>query len=344
MKSKSFESFYNEVKHNKELNEMWSETNKVNRINSLKATIITIIIIVLALFFFAKYLGGNMIFLANIVSYLAKNNPIQLVFLGMIALILLLFLYAAIHIAIFYVPYSKNYGKFNDLYKENIIDKLLKNFFSEVDYVPKKAMPKEIYKEGFPEYFDIYKSDDYVEANLCNEVNEHRLKMANIKTYEEERIEVEDANGNKHYETVENLIFGGLFVKVNINNSINNEISISCGNGARHKGIEPLKVDSEEFKKYFDVRATNKIVGMEILTHDVMDILLRFKEKYDTRFEIYVKNDAIYIRIRVGETFESTINVKEAIDEKTLRNYYNIVEFVESLTSCMVKVIEEIEV
>ena len=41
-----FEIFYGEVRHNKELNEMWNETNRINRRNSLKATITTIIIII----------------------------------------------------------------------------------------------------------------------------------------------------------------------------------------------------------------------------------------------------------------------------------------------------------
>ncbi len=347
-----FEIFYDGVRHNKELNEMWDETNRINKKNSLKATITTIIIIGIAIFFFARYWGikslhdlaENKDFFVGIVSYMAANNPIQLIFLGMIALFLLLFMYVVIHMAVYYVPYSKNYGKFNNLYKENIINRLFENFFREVDYVPLKGMPKEIYKEGFPEAYDIYRSDDYVEATLSNESNEYRIKMANVKTYEEVREEVEDSNGNKHVEYREVLIFGGLFVKVNTNNSIKNKIRISSGGYIQYVDLEPLQMDSKEFEKHFDVRTSDKIVGMEILTHDVMDILIGFKEKYDKEFEIYVKDDSIYIRVHVGETFESKINGKEAVDEKILREYFDIVEFVDSLTICMVKAIEETEI
>ena len=63
-------------------------------------------------------------------------------------------------------------------------------------------------------------------------------------------------------------------------------------------------MDSKEFEKYFDVYSNSDIITMEILTHDIMEELVQFYDKYKIKFEIVIKNYNIYIRFDTGAVFE----------------------------------------
>ena len=62
-------------------------------------------------------------------------------------------------------------------------------------------------------------------------------------------------------------------------------------------------MDSEEFEKIFDVFSKDKILAMQILTADVMESLIKFKNKYDIDFEIVLMNNNIYLRFFVSNMF-----------------------------------------
>lgn len=225
---------------------------------------------------------------------------------------------------------------YNNIFKEKIIDQLLKNFFDEVDYIPNKGMLRETYEEGnYPGYYNRYHSDDYMEGSIDNK---YRMKMAEILTQHEETTR--DSDGNTRTETT--TIFSGLFAKIDIGKSINNELKIYQDKSFRKK--DRLDMDSQEFEKYFDVTSTNEIVGMQLLTHDIMDLLIDFRTRIKLPFDILIRNDTMYIRLHVGPMFEGKINRKVAIDEKTVEKYFNIVDFIYSLSKMMIKVVEDTEI
>ena len=49
-----------------------------------------------------------------------------------------------------------------------------------------------------------------------------------------------------------------------------------------------LEMDSSEFEKYFDVQASNQIIGMQLLTTDVMEELVDFENKTKMKFDIII--------------------------------------------------------
>ena len=124
--------------------------------------------------------------------------------------------------------------------------------------------------------------------------------------------------------------------------SINNEIKITYNYGVRAK--EQLVMDSKEFEKYFDVASKDKILGMRLLTHDVMEILVELRKILNKPFEIYIKENKIYLRLDVGEMFEGRITKKDSIDERILKQYYDVLDCLYKLSTEMIKVIEEIEI
>ena len=216
------------------------------------------------------------------------------------------------------------------------MDKIFRNFLNDADYIPKKEMPQSIYREGkYDGYYNRYYSDDYVEGNIDDK---YLIKMAEVTT-EHEKITT-DSDGNTHTETT--TIFSGLFAKINIGKSIKTELRIGTNRTISKK--KRLEMDSDEFEKYFDVSSTNDIVGMQILTHDIMDMLVDFRNKLKMPLDILIREDIMYIRLHVGKMFEAKFNKNAVIDKQILQRYFDIVNFIYSLSKKMIKTIEETEI
>lgn len=96
-------------------------------------------------------------------------------------------------------------------------------------------------------------------------------------------------------------------------------------------------MDSSEFEKYFDVSSNNDIIGMQILTHDVMELLLEYRKYLKCPFDICIYEDIVYIRIHCGTMFEATISSKVLIDREKTEEYYNMLEFIYKLSKEVIK-------
>ena len=103
-------------------------------------------------------------------------------------------------------------------------------------------------------------------------------------------------------------------------------------------------MDSSEFEKAFNVYTSDKIKGMQILTADIMDDILEFKNKTKYNFDIYIKDDKIYLRFSCGHIFEPYFRKNEILNEKSLKSYYDILSFTCELTNKIIKVINEVEI
>ena len=324
---KDFETFYNELDKSK-LEEVWNEANIEKKKAKKRAIIVITIIDAIILIFFMKYM------LSGITSNLLRSvGSIMFIFFPLF----FVFVFDVI-IAAFIMTFSKankEYVKYNNLYKENVIEQLLNNFFTEVDYIPNKAMDKNKYNEIFKSYYDRYSSDDYMDATINDK---YRMSMANILTTREESYK--DSNGNTRTRTV--IVFSGIFGEINIGKSINNELRITYNTGIKTK--QKVNMDSQEFEKYFDVYSTNNIVTMQLLTHDVMSLLVDFRKIFKFPFEVVIKNNMLYIRLHVGAIFEGKLNKDEIVDKEIAQRYFNILDFINVLTKEIIKVVEETEV
>lgn len=226
--------------------------------------------------------------------------------------------------------------KYNMAYKECIINALIKNFFNDVDYIPKKKMPQEIYnKVNYNEYYNRYYSDDYVEAKI---EEKYDMKMAEVHTvYETTHT---DSDGNTT--TDRTTKFYGLFIKIKINKSIKNKLFIRTDGEISKR--DRLEMDSSEFERYFDVSSEDKIIGMQILTHDVMDLLINFRKFIKVPFDICVLENLIYIRLHIGSVFEAKISKKSIIDKEQTEKYYNILNFIETLSKKIINILNDVEI
>jgi len=231
---------------------------------------------------------------------------------------------------------EKTQMKITTKYKRTVIQKLIGNFYENLEYFPQKPMPEYMYKNIEYEYYDEYESEDYFEANINNE---NSIQMGEVFTQEIKEYE----NSEGEQETKEITKFHGIFAKVVMQKSIKSELRIFENRYFAHDK-EKLELDSSEFEKYFDVKVTNKIIGMQILTADVMEELVKFRANTKMHYDIVIKNNELYIRFHSGNMFEISSSKKGIFDKETIRKYYYMLKFTYDLSSRIIETIKDVNI
>lgn len=57
-----------------------------------------------------------------------------------------------------------------------------------------------------------------------------------------------------------------------------------------------------------------------------------------------VKNSFLCIRLHVGAMFEDYFNKDYVINEKLVKRYYNILDFIDKLSKSIIKIVEETQI
>lgn len=311
---KSFEELYKEFNSNIEINEVANKVQEERKKRNKLAAVLCISIDMILVFFIYNTIKFSIF---KIMFYIGP------IFITDMIILLILFL-----------ALNSKYKEYVPLFKENVIKSMLNNFFTEIEFFPDKMMPSQIYKEGKYEGYDIYHSDDYIEGKI---ENEYLIDMAEVHTEREETYKDSDGNTNTRTYT----IFHGMFAKIIMEKSINSNLRITL-NHAGYK--DRLEMDSSEFEKYFDVFASDKIIGMQILTADVMEEIVELKNKIKQHFDIFIDNNALYLRFHCGAMFEPKMRKKQNLDENSLKMYYNILKFINELSNKIIKTIKEVQI
>lgn len=253
--------------------------------------------------------------------------------LGIIALI--------VFILLLYIIFAnkKSEEEYSSIFKTQIINKFIKLINNKLEYKRDNLNYQQLlnnYKTAnfTNEPVNLFEPDDYITGFLDDETYVEICDL-NVKRKVDEYYK----NGRK----VKNFVqtFQGIFVKTACINNIGTHIKISKNKLKFFKNKRRLEMDSQEFEKYFDVYSENKIIAMQLLTSDIMVILVDFYKKYGLEYEIVVKENNIYLRFFTGPMFEPTI-FKSSIDKMKLSQYFGILKFVLDVTNEINKAIKEI--
>ena len=176
MKYKNFDDFFSSIDINKnEMIDNWENLKKRKK----KITIITTIVmitIILSLFYLICY----------------NTKLIRLIIPMFILFVIIITKLINTESKI-----SKEIIKSNQEYKEKIIEKMLQNFIDELDYIPLKEMPSDIFDEAnYGGYYNSYVSDDYFEGKINNQ----NIKIAESLTNYRYSFAIEN-NINEFYFT-----------------------------------------------------------------------------------------------------------------------------------------------
>lgn len=317
---KTFDEIYEELQNadNNELNNAWREAKKENRkIKKITLTICIIIDIIAIVMFWG-------------------NNISSILPFSILPIIMIIFISNMFVVVIINILFSKNQKEYNTKYKKIVINKIMSNFYNNLEYFPQNPMPEYIYKEAdYNEYYNRYISEDYLEAQIDDK---YGIQMAEVKTQKVETYR--DSDGKTHTRTITK--FHGLFTKIVMHKSIKGELKI-MQDGQLFLDNK-LKMDSSEFEKYFDVKASDSILGMQLLTADVMEELIEFENKTNMKYDIFIKNNELYIRYHSGEMFEVK-NLKNGIlDKETVKKYFHMLNFTYNLSKRLISIINDVQI
>lgn len=228
-----------------------------------------------------------------------------------------------------------NLSKKNKEYKETVIKSFVHNFDNNLQYNLYGSITRQMYNYAEFEGYDTFSSEDSIQGNLDGIVP---INMSNVRT----EIRSTDSDGNTTYTTV----FSGLFAEITLSKPLNFNLFIHSDKGLFGKmfsGADKLNMDSQEFEKIFDVRASDKIKAMQILTSDVMADLIDFKNTTKNRFEITIKGNKLYFRYHCGDLFERAI-FKDNLDFKTLESYFKYLNFTCEVSKKLYNLINETDI
>lgn len=265
--------------------------------------------------FFILIIGGILTYILKpqIISIgLNENLPIEIA--GIVAIIFAV---------------AKREKEYTLAFKSNVISKFVKSYSENLEYFPENEFPEKIFNEAEFENYYRYYSEDYICGTLDGG---YSIQMAEIHTKSESL-----GSGDS-------TIFYGLFAQVEHNKFIEQTIKLRRNSIIKISNRkEKIEMDSEEFETIYDVYSQDKIVTMQLLTADIMQMLIDFKRRYKLTPELTLKGNKLYIRFQTGDVFESNI-MGETLDYNTLKKYYDIINFTLEITEKFLKNIKETEI
>lgn len=306
MRYENFNEFFSNLNvDNNEINLKWKELSKKKREKSLITVLIILVIDALILYK---------------IRFLAIFSIVPILTIDIFIFIISLFIYG-----------EKDVLQFNKDYKDKVINKLLENFVEELDYIPLKGMPRNIYDEAkYGGHYNKYHSDDYFEGKI----NGQKIMMADLLVQKETTTRDKDG----HTKTEVRTIFNGLFGKLNLDKSINTNLIIKKDYGFEFINKSKLEMDSSEFEKAFDVYCDNNIIGMQLLTSDIQEDILTLYNKYKISFYISIMHNTMYVLFNTGsmfEVFSTTQSPNEILEE-----YFDIMKFIDKLVNKIIITID----
>ncbi len=238
---------------------------------------------------------------------------------------------AAIYTAYTYTKYNK---KYQNKYKKYVIENFIITMNNTLNYENiKNERLNRFYRDAQFENvsYDYFESGDYISGVIKGtpiEISDVILKR-----------KIKSRSNVKSQETVYTCIFS----YSQISKKIPQVIKIRNNSNPSKRESNRIKLDDEQFERFFDVFTDNRILAMEILTHDIMEEMVQFYNNSEIDFEIVMKDNRIYIRYEVGDIFEGKI-LKKSTNKKALWICYNTLNFAINLTTKINKILEEKEV
>ena len=257
------------------------------------------------------------------------------IFLGILLTVLTsysIFLVIAIVIMVLYIILSKNNKKYRQFFKQNVVKTFIKEYSQTLEYIPERGISPRIYANGEFESYDRYYSEDLITGELNDK---YKIAMAQVHTEQESR----DSDGDTTYTTV----FYGLFAEIQFEKLVATNMKIRKNKMISFNKKEKIEMDSGEFEKKFDVYSIDKIIAMQLLTSDIMQMLIDFSKENKLIPEMTLKGNTLYIRFATGNMFEPKI-LKKSLDYDTLKKYYDTINFTLGITEKFLKNIEETQI
>lgn len=209
---------------------------------------------------------------------------------------------------------------YKKIYKNNVIDALIKSYNPKLYYDSKMGVSKYDYTmSNFDNSFNEFFSEDQVYGTLENNT---KIKIAEVATAIIHTVKNSDGSTREDRAETFRGMYGAIKMPYNstarifiYNDSITN----------RYSG-DRIEVDSAEFEKYYDCFSNEKVKALRIFTADLIEKFNEIRRNYKYAFELKIEDDMIYFRYKCGQIFEPP-TFKSGLDKELIKKYYRIIYF-----------------
>ena len=106
-----------------------------------------------------------------------------------------------------------------------------------------------------------------------------------------------------------------------------------------------VSMDSSEFEKYFDVKASDSIIAMQLLTVDVMEELVKCENNTNMKYDITIRNNEIYLRFHSGTMSFNMGELKDGVlDKNVIHRYFYTLNFTYNLANKLMDTINDTQI
>lgn len=251
---------------------------------------------------------------------------------------ILVFLFLSLGVYFIMFGMKRRRFHFKQEFKSRIIYKMAAHFYPDMTYTSHQFVPESEYiKSGiFVQDPDVYNGEDMFQGK----VGLTDVTFSEIHTQDRHR----DADGRTTYTT----IFRGIFLLADFHKHFKAKTYVLSDFGERYMGyfgamfqqinlMRPglVKLENEEFEKYFVVYSTDETEARYILSPALMERLLQFRKRTGAAIQCSFVDERIYIALPMRDKlFEPSLY-------KTVLHYGDIEEFRKEMEFC-VSIIDEL--
>jgi hypothetical protein len=224
------------------------------------------------------------------------------VFLGALTVLFILFFILS---RIQQNAYMKYLNPYNTMYKTQFLPGVLSESFEKVfAFEPQNGLSREIVKKSgiFPT-FDFIATNDYLRASHDG----MGFEYCDIQLQEEHYERDSDGDRRKVIETV----FRGFFIIAEFDHFVDTPTYVTAVGG---KGN--ITTESDNFNRLFSVRCENEVDALRILTPEMMDYIIKFREFTKNDINLAFFDDKIFFNVRdVKDRLEIAYAIDKPIEE-----------------------------
>lgn len=212
---------------------------------------------------------------------------------------------------------NKNYKR---IYKENVIEGLVKAYNEKFYYTPTSGITKVEYGlSNFDNKVDEYYSEDRVFGTLDNGDN---FQLAEVVTFEVSKTV--DADGKVKENKTQT--FRGMYGVVRLEKNTLSNIYIASNSKFRKFSKNRLEVDSSLFEEYYDCITKDKVDTMRIFTSELIEKYIEIVKDNKYGFELKIIDNMMFFRYKTNQLFEPPM-FSSGLDKNFIKKNYKVLYY-----------------
>lgn len=235
---------------------------------------------------------------------------------------------------LFYLMMSgnKNYKR---IYKENVIERLVKSYNENFYYSPADGITKIEYGlSNFDNKVDEYYSEDRVFGTMKNGDN---FQLAEVVTFEVTKTR--DADGNVKESKTQT--FRGMYGVVRLEKNTLSNIYIASDSKVRKFNKNRVEVDSSLFEEYYDCITKDKVDTMRIFTSELIEKYIEIVKDNKYGFELKIIDNMMFFRYKTNQLFEPPM-FSSGLDKDFVKKNYKVLYYPLEIMKSTVDAVHEV--